>query len=306
MKFRAASLVELHAFLGVCRAGTIRQAAEQLCVTQAAVSRAVLRLERRLGCTLFDRSAQGVVPNAQARALRERIEPSLVELERVFSELGVADAKRHALRLSVVPTLGTRWLMPRLQSFQALHPEVGVELRQFHHDEDFQRDDVDIWVALKRPGRRWPRGLSTQYLLGREITPVCTPAIAARLRAPDGLLKQVLLHHTNYPDNWRLWLAAANVGIARLELGSGFDLAHHLIAAAAAGMGVAVLQPCLIERELASGELVLPFDLRVSTGRGYYLCTRRAADGKPAVEAFARWIAGTIRIEAGGPSRTGA
>jgi DNA-binding transcriptional LysR family regulator len=297
MKFRAASLVELHAFLGVCRAGTVRQAAEQLCVTQAAVSRAVLRLERRLGCALFERSAQGVTPTAQAHALRERIEPSLLQLEKAFVDFGQATAPRHTLRLSVVPTLGTRWLMPRLGAFQARHPEVDVELRQFRRDDDFQRDDVDVWIALRQSGRRWPRSISARYLLGREVMAVCTPAIAARLRSAAGLLKERLLHHTYYPDNWRLWLDAAGVPAASLRLGTGFDLSHHLIAAAAAGLGVGVVQPCLIERELASGELVLPFEVSVSTGRGYYLCIRTAAADKPAVELFARWLMEAVRGE---------
>lgn len=295
MKIRAASLVELHAFLGVCKAGTMRQAAEQLCVTQTAVSRAVLRLERRLGTALFERSAQGVVPNARAQALRERIEPSLVELERAFADFGHTRTRPRCLRVSVVPTLGTRWLMPRLPQFLAAHPGIDVELRQFRHNEDFQRDDVDVWIDLKRPGRRWPRGITARYLIGREITPICTPAIAARLAAPRSLLKEALLHHTNYPDNWQLWLAAAHVDATGLGLGSGFDLGHNLIVAAAAGLGVAALQPCLVERELATGELVLPFELRVSTGRGYHVCTRKASAGDEAVEAFMRWITATAR-----------
>lgn len=298
MKFRAASLVELHAFLCVCKTGTMRQAAEQLCVTQAAVSRAVLRLERRVGFPLFERSAQGVVPNAQALALRARIEPSLNELERAFTGFNQALAQRHTLRLSVVPTLGTRWLMPRLKVFQAQHPEVDVELRQYRHNEDFQRDDVDVWIDVKRPGRRWPRGVSAEYLLGRDITPLCTPTIAARLKTPASLLKESLLHHTNFPDNWQLWLSTAKVNTDKLRLGSGFDLGHNLIVAASAGMGVAILQPCLIERELASGELVQPFKLCVSTGRGYYLCTRNAADGKKAVEVFTRWVADMASADA--------
>jgi LysR family glycine cleavage system transcriptional activator len=295
MKIRAASLVELHAFLGVCNTGSMRQAAEQLCVTQAAVSRAVARLERRVGCTLFERSAQGVSPTAAARALQARIEPSLVELERAFTEFIESPAQRSTLRLSVVPTFGTRWLMPRLAAFQAAHPGIAVELRQFHHNEDFRRDDIDVWIYLKRPATRWPRGISARYLIGREITPVCTPKIAARLKGPADLLNESLLHHTNFPDNWRLWLSTAGASTTRLKLGGGFDLAHNLIVAAAAGMGVAVIQPCLIERELASGELVLPFDLSVSTGRGYFFCTRKAADGKNAIEVFRRWIGETVR-----------
>jgi len=291
MKIRTASLVELHAFLGVCQAGSMRQAAEQLCVTQAAVSRAVLRLERRLGCALFERSAQGVVPNAQAHALRAQIEPSVFELERAFANFGQTRVERRTLYMSVIPTLGTRWLMPRLQEFQSLHPDIRLELRQFRHNEDFRRDDVDVWIDVKRPGTRWPRSVTSQYLLGRDITPVCTPAIARRLKSAGDLLKESLLHHTNFPGNWQLWFTAAKVDTARLKLGSGFDLGNNLIVAASAGMGVAVIQPCLIERELASGELVRPFELSTSTRRGYYLCTRNASDRKDTIDLFAHWLA---------------
>jgi LysR family glycine cleavage system transcriptional activator len=290
MKYRSASLVELHAFLAVCRRGTMRQAAEELCVTQAAVSRAVLRLEQRLGCSLFERGAQGVVPNAQARALRARIEPGVLQLEQAFIDFRRAPGLRHALRVSVVPTLATRWLMPRLKRFHAAHPEIDVELRQYRHNEDFQRDDVDVWIELKRPGLRWPRNVAARYLIGREITPVCTPQIAARLKTPADLLQQVLLHHTNFPDNWRLWLDAAGVSVPRLKLGSGFDLSNNMIVAARDGMGAAILQPCLVEAELASGELVQPFERCVSTGRGYYLCSHRARDDNRAVDAFRQWI----------------
>jgi DNA-binding transcriptional LysR family regulator len=290
VKIRTASLVELHAFLAVCTTGSTRQAAEKLCVTPAAVSRAVVRLEKRLGCALFERSAQGVVPNSAAQALRARIEPSLMELERTFAGFATARTPRSLLRLSTVPTLGTRWLMPRLPSFHAAHPDINVELRQFHHNEDFRRDDVDMWIDIKRPNRRWPRDISARYLIGREITPVCTPAVASRLKHPADLLGEVLLHHTNFPDNWKLWLDTAKVNTTQLRLGGGYDVANNLIVAAIASAGVAVIQPCLIERELASGELVLPFDLMVSTGRGYYVCTRSAADGSHSIEAFRQWL----------------
>jgi LysR family transcriptional regulator, glycine cleavage system transcriptional activator len=298
MKIRTASMVELHAFLAVCQSGSMRQAAEQLSVTQGAVSRAVARLEQRVGHALFERSAQGVAPTAQAQALRARIQSSVDELERVFTSLGRAAAQRSLVRISVVPTLGTRWLVPRLAQFEARHPHIDVELRQFHHDEDFRREDVDLWIAIKRPGKRWPRDISATVLLGREITPVCTQAIARRLRSPHDLLHQRLLHHTNYPENWQLWLNAAGVEAQGLVLGSGYDVGNNLIVAACAGTGVAVIQPCLVERELGSGELVLPFDLAVATGRSYCLCRRKSTSGGRAIEAFARWICGQAGIGA--------
>jgi LysR family glycine cleavage system transcriptional activator len=291
MKFQAASLVELHAFLNVCRTGSMRRAAEQLCVTQAAVSRAVARLEGRLGHTLFERSAQGVLPTARGLDLRRRIEPSVDALEQAFTELRRTErTRRRSLRLSVVPTLGPRWLMPRLSQFQAQHPDIDIELRQSRRDEDFRRDDVDVWVEIRRADRHWPRDISARYLLGREITPVCTPAIARRLKTPRSLLREVLLYHTNYPANWSLWLGAAGVPSDTLKLGGGFDLAGNLIVAASSGMGVAVIQPCLVERELAAGELVRPFALLASTGRGYYVCTRKSAADHGAAGLFAGWL----------------
>jgi LysR family glycine cleavage system transcriptional activator len=298
MKIRTASLVELHAFLAVCRSGSMRQAAEQLSVTQGAVSRAVARLEQRVGHALFERSAQGVAPAAKAQALRARIEASVDELERVFTSLGPAPAQRGLVRISVVPTLGTRWLVPRLAQFEARHPGIDVELRQFHHDEDFRRDDVDLWIAIQRPGRRWPRDISATVLLGREITPVCTPGIARLLRSPNDLLDRRLLHHTNFPENWRLWLNAAGVDTQGLVLGPGYDVGNNLIVAACADTGVAIIQPCLVERELASGELVQPFDLAVATGRSYCLCQRKSVSGGRDIEAFVRWIGSQAGVAA--------
>lgn len=291
MKFHSASLVELHAFLAVCRTGSMRRAGEQLCVTQAAVSRAVARLEEHVGHALFERSAQGVLPTARALDLRQRVEANVEALEQAFTAFrSAAAARRRSLRLSVVPTLGTRWLMPRLGEFQARQPGIDVDLRQSRRDEDFRRDDVDVWIEIKRPDRPWPRDISARYLLGREITPVCSPAVARRLQVPADVLREKLLHHTNYAANWQLWLRAAGLPDEAPRLGAGFDLAANLIAAACTGMGVAVIQPCLVERELGTGELVRPFPLEASTGRGYHVCLRKSAPADSLARRFAAWV----------------
>ncbi len=293
-------MVELHAFLSVCRTGSMRRAAEQLCVTQAAVSRAVARLEEHLGHPLFERSAQGVMPTARALDLRERIEPNVDALEQAFTELRrTTRARRRSLRLSVVPTLGTRWLMPRLSQFQSQQPGIDIDLRQSRRDEDFRRDDVDVWIEIKRPDRPWPRDISARYLLGRHITPVCSPAIARRLKVPKDVLREKLLHHTNYPANWSLWLQAAGASSDTHKLADGFDLAGNLIAAACSGMGVAVIQPCLVERELGTGEIVRPFSLQASTDRGYYVCVRKAAVDDSLPKLFAGWIQNLAKTQAG-------
>jgi DNA-binding transcriptional LysR family regulator len=289
MRFKSPSLPELHAFLAVSQLGSFRQAAGVLCVTQAAVSRAVQRLEQRLECTLLDRSGAKVQPTARGRKFQALVEDHVAGLENAISLFGER-TKMRRLRVSVVPTLGTRWLVPRLGQFRTLHPDIEIELRPFHHDENFTRDDVDLWIDLKRPARAWPRGMRARYLLGRDIVPACTPALAAGLRQPRDLLGVTLLHHVNFPGNWAQWLQAAGGVDTPPRLGPGFDLGNNLIVAACAGMGVTVIQPCLIEAELAAGQLVLPFSPAAATERGYYLCGRAALAENDAVEQFTRWL----------------
>lgn len=289
MKLQSPSLVELHAFLAVCRLGSFRRAADVLCVTQAAVSRAVQRLEQHLGdCRLFDRSPQGVVLTEQGRQLRELTERHVMALESAAAAFQRPRAPGK-LRLSVVPTLGTKWLLPRLPRFRALHPDLEIEMRQFRHDEDFSRDDVDIWLEVKRPRRRWPTRLQVTYLLGREVVPVCAPSALPRLQHPRDLAHEVLLHHTNFPENWARWANAAGLG-GEPRLGPGYDLGLNLIFAAKEGAGIALIQPCLIERELENGELVIPFAMSVSTGRGYFLCVDRQAQLGAEQQAFVKWV----------------
>jgi len=289
MRFKSPSLPELHAFLAVCQLGSFRQAAGVLCVTQVAVSRAVQRLEQRLECTLLDRSGPRVEPTPRGREFQALVEAHVAGLENAIGRFGVRAAPRK-LRVSVAPTLCTRWLVPRLGQFRALHPDVEIELRQFRHEEDFSRDDVDLWINVKRPPRTWPRGIRARYLLGRELVPACAPLLAASLRQPADLLRLNLLPHINYPDNWTLWLREAGGVQEQPTLGQGFDLGNNLIVAACAGMGAILVQPFLIEAELAAGQLVLPFRTPLDTGRGYHLCGHAALAGNDAVERFTRWL----------------
>lgn len=292
MAIRSPSLVELHAFLAVARTGSFRRAAEELFVTQAAVSRAVLRLEAQLGQDVFQRSGAGVRLTPAGEELRRRVEKPVAALEEAALHLR-RRAERLRLRLSVVPSLGNLWLLPRLPAFREAHPEVAIELRQYHHDEDFLRDDVDLWIALKGRGhRRWPRQVAADYLVGREIVAVCTPQRARAIRGPDDLLAQPLLYHSNYPENWALWAEAVGAALPAGWKGTGFDLVVNLIEAARAGMGVAVVQACMVAADLADGRLAIPVPGVAETGRGYYLCRRRALAAHPAADAFCDWVRG--------------
>jgi LysR family transcriptional regulator, glycine cleavage system transcriptional activator len=290
MAIRSPSLVELHAFLAVARTGSFRKAADELFVTQAAVSRAVLRLEEQLGIDVLERSGAGVRLTAAGTDLRRRTQKHVLALEEAALQVR-RTSERSRLQLSVVPSLGTLWLLPRLEDFRGRHPEVEIEFRQYHRDDAFLRDDVDLWIVLK-PGERqqWPRQVKAQYLVGREIVAVCAPRLAQAIRAPQQLLEQPLLYHSSYRDNWKLWAQAAGVPLPERWRGTGFDLAINLIEAARAGMGVAVVQKCMVEADLASGRLVMPVAGTASTDRGYYLCRRRALGAHSAADVFSEWI----------------
>lgn len=290
MPIRSPSLVELHAFLAVARTGSFRKAADELFVTQAAVSRAVARLEQELGVDVLARSGAGVQLTAAGKELRRRVEKPVAALEEAALRLR-RQSDRLRLRLSVVTSLGNLWLMPRLDAFHAQHPEIGLEFRPYRRDDDFLREDVDLWIALKqKPRQQWPRQVAAEYLVGREVVAVCSPALARRIRSARDLLAQPLLHHSTYPENWALWAEAVGAKLPAGWQGSGFDLVINLIEAARAGRGVAVVQKCMVEADLASGRLAVPVAGVASTGRGYYLCRRRALGAHPAVELFSAWV----------------
>lgn len=289
MPIRSPSLVELHAFLAVASTGSFRKAAEQLIVTQAAVSRAVMRLEEHLGVDVFARSGTGVRLTAAGEELRRLVESPVAALEQAAGALQRRPG-RLRLRLSVVTSLGNLWLLPRLEDFRARHPEIELEFRPYQRDDDFSRDDVDLWILLKRqPRLAWPRQVAAEYLVGREIVAVAAPRFAG-LRTAPGLLAQPLLYHSTYPENWTLWARAMHAEPPAELRGTGFDLVVNLLEAARAGMGVAVVQKCMVEADLAAGRLVTPVPGVASTGRGYYLCRRRAMGAHPAAERFAAWL----------------
>ena len=290
MPVRGPSLVELHAFLAVARSGSFRKAADELCVTQAAVSRAVQRLEAEIGRDLFMRTAAGVSLTPAGHQLRKLVGKPVVQIAAAAEQMR-RKPERLRLRLSVITSLGTLWLMPRLEDFRKRHPEVDLEFRQYHHDENFTRDDVDLWIENRlTTTSQWPRQIAARYLVGKDIIAVCAPRVGKRLRSAADLLAQRRLYHSNYPGNWALWAAAAGVSLPASPGETGFDLVLNMIEAVRNGMGVAVVQRCMVEGDLAAGRLMMPVDVAASTGRGYYLCRRRAVWAHPAADLFATWV----------------
>ena len=290
MRSTSPSLTELHAFAALMELGNFTRAAQRLFVTQGAISRAIQRMEATLGVALFERSTAGVQPTAFARSYYARIQPALAILEEAAPSRSRATG-REELRVSAIPSLNMRWLVPRLASFHDKHPWCQVVFKPSWINDDLKRSEVDVWIQTRLTSTsRWPRHVKATYIIGREIVPICHPSVARHVRTPADLLKFPLLHHHDYPGNWALWLQAQGVDTRGLRLAAGFDLGAGLIEAVAGNMGVAVVQQCLLERELAEGRIEMPLPLPVSTGRGYYLCVPRAATETAALAAFREWL----------------
>ncbi|MEJ6008105.1 LysR substrate-binding domain-containing protein [Paucibacter sp. AS339] len=300
MRIRSPSLHELHAFAAAARHGSFSKAAEELCVTQGAVSRAIARLEEHLGQTFFIRQARGIELTASGRGYLDLVGPALQTLESAAIAQRVPAATTR-LRLSVAPTLAIKWLIPRLADWQALQPQITLSLAPYQHEDDFSSPDIDAWL---RPGEDdWPSGMAAEYIVGREIVAICHPKdLRGRnaLREPADLLSRPLLYHTNYPNNWRVWLDAVGVSGRQLSPSADFEQVSMLVQAVMAGLGVAIVQRCLIDEELSTGRIAIPFDKPVAIKRGYMLCTRRASHSNRALQQLNQWL----KAQAAGAPRT--
>lgn len=291
MRLHSPSMSELHAFVTVVRTGSFSRAAAELCVTQGAISRAVARLEGHYGKVLLKRSSQQMLLTESGGQLLAAVREPLAAIEAASEALRLGPSQATELVLSVVPTLASVWLVPRLPDFQARHPGVRVRFVPYRKDEDFSGPTPHAAILTGLGPPQWPQW-ECDYLIGREVVPVCHPARAARSqwRQPADLAAEPLLAHSTSPGNWAQWLRAAGVEGAEPELSTVFDQVSILVQAAIADMGIALVQRCLVRAELDAGRLVTPFDLPITLQRGYFLCRlpgRRTAASLP---VFRQWL----------------
>lgn len=297
MKIHSPSMSELHAFATALKLNSFTRAAEQLCVTQGAISRAVARLESHFGQALLVRGPAGLAPTAAGRKLLEGTADALERIEHVSRELRMPP-ERNALFLSVVPTLASVWLMPRLPDFHRRHPDVRLAFSPYRRNEDFSGDAPHAAILSGIPGER--PGWRSDYVIGREVVVICHPErlrarrAAGRWRTPAELLDEPLIGHANAPDNWKQWFKAAGITAGELD-GPRMDQVSIIVRAVMADMGVAVLQRCLVQEEIDSGRVGVPFDLPVSLQHGYILCSPQRHGDHPVLDVFREWLLETAR-----------
>ena len=286
------------AFESAARNSSFTSAAEELRVSQGAVSRHVGCLEQWLQVKLFTRVHRGVELTPQGKAFYNVAKSALDLLES-----GAAQVKRtpdeNRLRLKLPPTFAMRWLVPRLARFHALHQNVDVQITTSHASADFDREDVDVSIySWPEP----PTGPGYRRLLSEILLPVCAPALLRRapaLRRPADLDRQVLLCSLNRPLDWPAWVAAAKVEGVDGNRGLKFENAALALQAAIDGLGVMIAQWAFVEDDLRAGRLVAPFKLKVPTTRAYFLATHPNREKPPSLRAFEDWILGEAAITEG-------
>jgi DNA-binding transcriptional LysR family regulator len=284
----------LRAFEAAARHLSFTRAAEELHVTQAAVSHQVKGLEDRLGVALFRRLPRRLILTEAGQALlpdlRDAFQRMAAAVDRVSARGAVG-----TLTVSSMTTITMTWLVPRLPRFQATHPEIDVRLTTTQRLVDFTREDVD--VAVRFGDGNWP-GVRSERMFGEELTPLCGSALAARVKKPADLLPLALLTSGDESE-WSLWFAAAGIpDVPPPRGGVSFDSTKIAVQAAIDGLGVALGPPSLFAEDLAAGRLVQPFDIFASTGKAYWLVVPEAWAERPKIKAFRDWI--FTEIAAGG------
>jgi LysR family transcriptional regulator, glycine cleavage system transcriptional activator len=293
MSRRLPPLTALRSFEAAARHGSFARAADELAVTQAAISHQVRELEDWLGVPLFTRLHRGV-------RLSDAGERYLASLTSAFDEMAQAtaamldDSAAATLTVSAEPAFAARWLLPRLAGFRQRHPDIELDLDPDSSLVDFRSEAVDVAVRYG-PGE-WPE-LEKEHLVDIVAFPVCSPALVAGehpLRAPADLAHHALLHDDT-TDGWREWLELA--GLTDVDGGRGYRFRDSILTldAAIAGQGVALGDNLLSATDLASGRLVRPFAVPVSPCHAYWLVAPPAHRERPGVAAFWAWLAEEMR-----------
>src|SRR6266700_157043 len=276
----------LRAFAAAARHLSFTRAAQELHVTQTAVSHQMRILEQHLGSALFLRMPRRLALTAEGLAYAR-------EIGHVFDRIADATAalrarpSRELLSVTTTQSVAALWLTPRLGRFIARHPHTDLRLVSTERFVDFAREPIDVGIRF---GYGRYAGLRCEKVMDDELYPVCSPALLAGRRRGGLDLRRCTLLHDDSPDGWRRWLRAA--GVARVDVASGhtFTDANLTLQAAADGHGIALGRHALVQPDLAARRLVRPFARSVPCEQAYYLVTSEHAADLPKVRRFRAWL----------------
>ncbi len=284
------SLNGLRAFEAAARHLSFTRAASELNVTQTAISHQIRRLEEQLGIRLFLRRNRALLLTREAQAYLPAVRAAFEDLRRATERLRRPE-REGLLTVSTTASLAAKWLVTRVAGFQEAHPGLEVRITTSAHLVDFRREEVDMAVRYGRGN--WP-GLRAHWLMAEELFPVCSPALLngpKPLRRPEDLAHHTLLHATVSREDWQLWLTAAGLPVSLASRrGLSFDQSFMAIQAAVDGLGIAMGRTRFVETDIATGRLVVPFDVALPADAGFYIVAPEETADTPKIALFRDWL----------------
>jgi LysR family glycine cleavage system transcriptional activator len=301
MRRRIPPLDTLLCFDAAARHESYTRAAQELALTQSAVSRRIAALEDFLGVALFRRTRHGVALTPAGAAYARQMARRLAAMERDTLDAMAREGEGPGggtVSLAAVPTFATRWLLPRLHAFQARHPDITIHIETRTRPFLFADTDFDAALYAGTPAQMasWA-GTQAEHLLDEQIAPVCSPRLLPRGRpvGPAALAQLPLLQQSTRPDMWAQWFDAHGVDAPLARRGARYELFSLTAAAAAHGLGVALAPLLLVQEELRRGELTIACGRPGPGDRAYYLVRPDGPDATPALAAFQAWLLAEAR-----------
>ncbi len=283
------SMSLLAAYEAAARHLSFTRAADELSLTQSAVSRQVQALETLLGVQLIRREGRqifltdlGAVYQREVHAALNRIQNASLQVIAYRSGVG-------SFHLAALPTFAAKWLMPRLGEFYIQHPGTLVHVHARIGQFDLQQAGMDAVISVGDGA--WP-GLVAHHLVDEILLPVISPALARshQVKKAADLVPLLLLQVASRAYAWRQWFVAQGLSPHAMRVGPHFEFTSHLIQAVAAGIGIGLVPGLLVQDELRSGVLQLALDLPLVTGFGYYLFVPPDKLSLPPIAAFKNWL----------------
>lgn len=277
----------LMAFEAAARTGSFTAAAEELNLTQGAVSRQVSALESQLDVQLFKRVKKNVKLTESGKLYAREIEAALQTI-RSASLNAMTYPLSRTLNLAILPTFGTRWLIPRFPSFLKENPDITVNFSTKLSRFDFRTESLD--AAIHFGAKDWPDTDMT-FLLNEEVVPVCSSGFLEHneVNGPGDLRNLPLLHLTSRSNAWENWFRMNGIRVVNIP-GMVFEQFSLITQAAIAGLGVALLPKLLIQNELDSEELIAILDSPLKSDSAYYFVSPIEKSNNTPVVAFRNWL----------------
>lgn len=285
------SMSLLLVFEAAARHESYSRAAEELSLSQSAISKQVKNLETQLGVSLFQPAGRSVRLTEVGQRYYADLREALGLIRRATQQAMSAQSNTQVLRLATLPTFGSKWLLPRIHDFYAAHPGITIHIQSRIGEIDFALGDIDAAITVGTG--HWPHVVAHR-LHNESLVAIVSPnALGPQAPEPSWLAQQTLLRVASHPQSWAAWFATYKLDHHLMRLGPSFELTSHLIQAVHAGIGMGLVPQALVSEELQRGELIA-IGAAITSERSYYLIYPQRNAALPSLAALKTWLLETL------------